>query len=185
VPPPPALDVTSVPGHRSRRRAVLSSRQAEGVLRLPRCSGLDGGSGAAGTAASAQRPVSARTGGRSVQTGGGPPASPSPASSRVSNNRIYRGVFGLAGGFGAPGCTKSSTEPKSSRTLTPQSARAPRHAQGPAPPGNDNSQDRHDRHPARACPTAPGARRQELPAVSHADQSWIIASVLSRRPEGR
>jgi hypothetical protein len=43
------------------------------------------------------------------------------------------------------------------------------------------SQDHHDRHPARALPD--GVRRQELPAVSSADQSWIIASVLSRRPE--
>jgi hypothetical protein len=37
---------------------------------------------------------------------------------------------------------------------------------------------------ARACLTPPGARRQELPAVSHTDQSRIIASILSRRPEG-
>jgi hypothetical protein len=71
-------------------------------------------------------------GGRSVQTGRGPPASPSPTSSRISNNQIYLGAFRLAGGFCAPECTKSSTEPKSSRTLTPHSARAPRHAQGPA-----------------------------------------------------
>jgi hypothetical protein len=28
-----------------------------------------------------------------------------------------------------------------------------------------------------------GARHQALLAVSHADQSWIIASILSRRPE--
>ena len=108
--------------------------------------------GGLGHTGSAQRPH----GGRSVQTGGGPPASPSPASSRVSNNWIYLGGFRLAGGFCAPGCTKSSTEPKCSRTLTPHSARAPRHAQGPAPSGNDH----HDRHPARACPTAPGARRR-------------------------
>jgi hypothetical protein len=129
-------------------------------------------------------PHGARTGGRSVQTGGRPPASSSPASSRASNDRIYRGVFGLAGGFGAPGCTKVSLKPKCSRTLTSQSTRAPRHAQGPAPSGNDTSQDHHDRHPARACLRAPGARRQELPAASHADQSRIIASILSRRPEG-
>jgi hypothetical protein len=105
-------------------------------------------------------PHSARTGGRSVQTGGGPSTSSSPASSRVPNDRIYHGVFGLAGGFGVRGCTKNSLKPKCSRTLTPQSARAPRRTQGPAPSGGVTSQDHHDRHPARACLTAPAASRQ-------------------------
>ena len=45
------------------------------------------------------------------------------------------------------------------------------------------SHDHHDRYPARAGLTAPGARRPELLAVSHAGQSWIIASILSRRPQ--
>jgi hypothetical protein len=147
-------------------------------------SGLGGGSSARGHTGSAQCPHGGRSvhcrgsvkqtaGGPSTrlpgvrqpdcrgsvnQTAGGPPASSSPASSCVSNNWIYRGVFGLAGGFGAPGCTKVSLKPKYSRTLTPRSARAPRHAQRPAPSGNDTSQDRHDRHPARALPD--GARRQ-------------------------
>jgi hypothetical protein len=37
--------------------------------------------------------------------------------------------------------------------------------------------------PDAASRQPPGASRQELPAVSHADQSWIIASILSRQPE--
>ena len=44
------------------------------------------------------------------------------------------------------------------------------------------SQDHHGPVPGTCLPD--GARRQELLAVSHADQSGIIASILSRRPEG-
>ena len=79
-----------------------------------------------------------------------------------------------------PGCTENSPEPEYSRTLTPRSARAPRHTQGPAPTENDHS------GPQRPVPGPcwpDGARRQELPAASHADQSWVIASIASRRPE--
>jgi hypothetical protein len=42
------------------------------------------------------------------------------------------------------------------------------------------AQDHHDPVPGTWLPD--GAGRQALPAVSHADQSWIIASIASRWP---
>jgi hypothetical protein len=64
----------------------------------------------------------------------GPPTSPAPASSCISNDWIYLGVFWLAGGFWVPGCTKNAPEPKSSRHRAPQDARALRHT-GTCPAG--------------------------------------------------
>ena len=52
---------------------------------------------------------------------------------------------------------------------------------GTAPPENDLTM---TGTPARAGLTAPGTGRRELLAVSQRGQSWIIASILSRRPEG-
>jgi hypothetical protein len=78
--------------------------------------------------------------GRALHADWRAPSTPSsPASSCISNDLIYMGVFGLPGGFWVPGCTKNAPEPQSSRTRAPQDARAPRHAQVPAPPENDLS----------------------------------------------
>jgi hypothetical protein len=72
---------------------------------------------------------------------------------------------------------------------TPRSPDTPEHGHHKTPvphgthrylaTGEMTSQDRHDRDLPRGCLTC----RQELAAVSRADQSWIIASILSRRPE--
>jgi len=136
-------------------------------------SGLGGRSGVLGHTGSAQRPH-----GRALR-----------ADWRVRqpHDHLLAHVFQMTGftwehlgsrvDFGYGDAQKTPRSPNTP-DIAHRRARVPHGTHRDLPRRRMTSQDRHD----GTC--LPGrARRQQLLAVSHADQSWVIASSLSRRPE--
>ena len=158
-------------------RGAAGLRAATGGMRLGVFLAVDPGLAAVpGTGAHHTRTVPARAGAPCRLAG--PPTSRSPASSCIPNCSAYAGVFGLTGGLWVPGCTELSRKPEYSpvRRITARSCLTAHTGTCPRP--------RNDLRTIMAgTPHVPAWRRQEILAVSHTDQSWILAWIVSRRPE--